>query len=513
MESVTLYTNARVHTFAEASTGSGPVVDAFAVSGGRFVAAGPEDSIRERIPHSAGTVDLGGSTVVPGFIDAHVHLIDYGLMLQSTADLAGCRSLAEVQERLRSHAALRPEGWLLGHGFDQELFPTHAFPTRSDLDQVSRDRPVIISRICGHAVVGNSAALAQASGPLPPGASETGLLTEDDSSLITARRPDPSDAQIDEAILTAGSLAASLGITGVHCLLADLRQLERLQAMERQGRLPVRFHAQIPYRYLDECVRRELRTGQGTDWLSIGALKIFSDGSMGARTAAMNAPYSDDPDNAGLLLIERKELGEMIRKAQANGFQCAIHAIGDRAVDTAVQAIADASEATSGSNPLRHRIEHASQMTPGALKTMVELAIPAAVQPQFVLTDFWTPQRVGEARSRWSYPFRTMLEAGAHLAMSSDCYVERLDPYELIYRAWVRDDTSKAESLDVSQTIRAYTRGSAYAAGHEGSRGAIAEGFDADAVIFDEPLMEMDPTSILSVRPRHVLSGGRLLAR
>ena len=495
---ITGYTNGRVYTFDSRDS----VVEAFAMQDHRFIAVGTNDEI---LAMAGRKIDLQGATVVPGFIDAHVHLIDYGLMLQMTVDLVGCVSLAEMLDRLKRHARESGAEWLFGHGFDQELFGTGTFPTREDLDTVVKDRPLIVSRICGHAVIGNSPAVELSQG-LTEESRRSGMVTEDDIAKLTYLAPEPSDADIDQAILTAGGMAANLGITGVHCLLNDMRQFDRLKALNDDGLLPIRFTAQLPFSQLDEVVRRGLRTGDGDDWLRIGAMKVFADGSLGARTAAMIDEYSDDPGNHGLLLLDHPELTEMIRKAESHGFQCAIHAIGDKAVEVVVNSI----EAAIGreGNKLRHRIEHASQMTATAVQKMSELGIAAAIQPQFVLTDFWTIQRVGPERYALSYPLKSMLSAGIHCAMSSDCWVERLDPYELIYRAWVRDAASQNECLSPVETIRAYTAGSAYAGHAEKSQGSIESGKLADFIIFDKPLFDLSPDEILKVRPRQVVISG-----
>ena len=504
----TVYINAHVHTFdAEAR-----VAQAFAVSGEEIIAVGPERYVRNMAGDFPEVVDLEGAHVTPGLVDAHVHLIDYGLTLQRMADLSGCRSVAELQERLRGHMRRleetgSPLEWVLGHGFDHELLETRAFPTRQDLDEVSRERPVVIRRLCGHAAVGNTRALELCRRPLPEESRSTGLVTEDDVGLLMEGVPPATVEEIDRAILQSGDLAASLGITGVHCLIVDVRQIDRLFALHGRGILPIRFYVMFSYSLLEEMVERGFHTGSGDPWVTIGAAKIFADGALGARTAALWEDYADDPGNRGMMLIEQAELTDMIKHAQSHGFQTATHAIGDRAVDVTVSAIEAA--CAHQNNRLRHRIEHASQMTQKALVKMAHYTIPAAVQPQFIITDFWTRDRVGERRYRWSYPFRTMLRAGVPLAMSSDCYVERLDPYELIYRAWVRDEHSRDEALTPFETMRAYTLGSAFAGHQENDRGSIEEGKLADLVVYPENPFELSREDILQLRPEFTIVGGR----
>lgn len=505
----TVYFNAQVFT----SSPSPSSAQAFAVQDGKFIAVGTNRYVEETVGQAAEYIDLGRATVTPGFIDCHVHLIDYGIMMQNSSDLAGCRSLEELQVRLRAHledfGQQNPDQWILGHGFDQELFDPPVFPTRQDLDKVSVDRPIVIKRICGHAAIGNTRAFELCKGTLKrEEGRQTGLVTEDDLVVLLQAAPKPSIAMVDQAIELAGGLAASLGITGVHCLLGDISHLDRLLALEAEGRLPIRFLAQVPYEQMDEAAAMGYYTGcRESQWLEVGAAKIFADGSTGARTSALREDYADDPGNRGLLLIDQPQLTDMIKHAQSHGFQTATHAIGDHAVEVTVNAI----EAACAHQPnlMRHRVEHASQMSEKALSKMTRLKIPVAVQPQFILTDFWTRQRVGPERYRWAYPFKTMLEADVPIGMSSDCYVERLDPYELIYRAWVRDEYSQPEALTPRETIRAYTMGSAWAGHQEGWTGSIEEGKVADAVIFREPLFDLSPESILTLRPERVLIGGR----
>jgi len=506
------YINGEVHTFDAGET----VAQAFAVSGDELLAVGTNGYVRSKAGAGARVVDLQGAVVVPGLMDAHVHLVDYGLMLQTTADLVGCQSVEEVLSRLRTHAEKRGKGhngggdgrWILGHGFDHELFSSRSFPTREDLDKVSCEHPVVATRICGHAAVGNTRAVERIASQIPEAARQSGLVTEDAVEAMLAGVPAPGAAEIDEAIMEAGRLAASMGLTTVHCIVSGLDQLDRLYALHDRKELPLRFYVQVPYSLLDNMRERGLKTGSGDAWLTIGALKIFSDGSFGARTAALREDYSDAPGNRGELLIELTELTDMVKHAQALGFQTATHAIGDRAVETVVTAIETA--CAHQPNRLRHRVEHASQMTERAMVKMAHLAIPVSVQPQFVLTDFWTPQRVGPRRYRWSYPFRTMLKNGVRLAMSSDCWVERLDPYELMYRAWVRDTASQSESLTPAETLRAYSRGSAFAAHQEEDRGSLEEGKLADAVVYPRSPFSLPPDELLKLRPSLVLVAGQI---
>jgi hypothetical protein len=234
------------------------------------------------------------------------------------------------------------------------------------------------------------------------------------------------------------------------------------------------------------------------------------DGSMGARTAALKEPYADDPGNSGMLFRNEHDVAELLHEMHARGFQASIHAIGDLAVECALKGIELAMDSGNEGNRLRHRIEHASQMSPRLVQQMARLKVVASVQPQFIITDFWTCRRVGAERYRWTYPFKTMLDAGITLAMGSDCPVERLNAVELIERAVNREPQSLTERLSVEETLRAYSLGSAYAGFDEATRGSLEIGKLADFTVFAEDVFEVEPSQLGSVRVEATAVGGRL---
>jgi len=272
--------------------------------------------------------------------------------------------------------------------------------------------------------------------------------------------------------------------------------LEALRSLDARGPLPVRVQV-IPLAWiLNDLLRHGLPFGSGSEFLKIGPLKMFMDGSMGTQTAAMREPFSDDPGNCGGLLRNECELAEMLEQSQKEGFQAAIHAIGDLAVECAVKGIELAADGRDG-NPFRHRIEHCSQMSKDLIAEMARLDVVACVQPQFMITDFWTRQRVGPERYRWSYPFKSMIREGITLAMASDCPVERLDPVELMHRAVNREPMSLEERISVEEVIRCYSWGSAFAGFDETRLGSLEVGKLADFTVFetdpwDTPLEEIE---------------------
>ena len=494
-----------------------PWVSEVAVKGGRFLLVGDE-AIEHKGPKTE-VIDLKGKTVIPGLTDSHNHLIYYGKLALLWSDLGGCRSIAEICDRLRAHAfpsalegggECRPAEWILGAGFDQEILAERRFPTREDLDQVSRDQPVLISRLCGHACVVNSRAI-ELAGPerLPERGRQTGLLTENDMNPVWERIPDPSFEQLVEAASFAANKARSTGIAAVHCLINSMDELNALRHLHASGKLPVRLYVQAAYGMFPQLAEEGLRTGSGDDMLRIGSVKMFADGSMGASTAALTEDYADDPGNRGMLLHSDEELAEMVRKVHRAGWQAAIHAIGDRAVAQAVDAIETALAETGEDNfTRRHRIEHASILSEEVAERMARLKILAAVQPQFIITDFWTISRVGPERCRWAYPFRTLMKAGVPLSFGSDCPVERLDAFELICRAVTRDEHSPDECLSVEDAIRLYALGGAHAAFEEGNRGSIQPGKLADIVVLDRDIFDIPAAELTDCKVELVLVDG-----
>lgn len=485
-----------------------PWASAVAIKDGRFLYVGTNDGVREYSGKSTEHIDLQGKTVIPGLIDSHAHLMYYGRNRLMRADLGGCHTIAEILDRLQKHDALRRGEWILGWGFDQEMLAERRFPTRQELDRF--DKPVVITRLCGHACVVNSKAI-ELAGPerLPKEGVKTGLLTENDMSPIWEVMPTPSLDEMVEAAKLACASARSTGITTVHCLVSSQQELDALRLLHEKRELPVRLYVLPAYDMLDSMLQAGLKTGDGDSMLRMGAIKIFADGSMGARTAALCEDFADDPGNKGILLHSDEELTQMVRRAHNAGWQVAIHAIGDRAVGQAVGAIETVLRESGQDNRLRrHRIEHASLLSEDLVKRMSSLHILASVQPQFVITDFWTIERVGPERYRWAYPFRTLLDAEIPVSFGSDSPVEKLDAFELIYRAVTRDPYSKSECLTVEETVKVYAAGGAYASFQENKLGRIGPGMFADLAALDRDIFTIPTCEIPMCRAEKVLIGG-----
>jgi predicted amidohydrolase YtcJ len=467
-----------------------PRATAMAILDDKIVFVGNDSDALQCTGPQTQQLNLAGRTVTPGFIDSHIHLLWYGMQLLRQVDLVGSVSIDDVLGRLSQRAG-RSEGWVQGHGFDQDKLAERRFPTRADLDRVSRDRPILISRICGHATVANSAAIAL----LDPaeraaGDEESGLYTETASDAFYHRIPPLSESEMEEAGLAACAIALRTGITSVHTLLDTPDQMLAWSRLRRKGKLPIRITAMPPYKSVATLHAHGISTTFGDDWLRVGAAKLFSDGSLGAHTALLAQPYADNPDTRGIRIYDPEDLKRKAADAQAKGFQLAIHAIGDQAVRETIDAI-EFALAGESNRYHRHRIEHASVISPDSLERLAKLGIVCTLQPQFVTSDTWTADRLGPARTPWAYPFKSMLNAGVPITLSSDCPVEKLDAFAALSSAVGRDPWSPHETLTPEQAIRAYCLGSAYAGHAEDRVGSLTPGKLADFVV-----LSADPTHL-----------------
>jgi predicted amidohydrolase YtcJ len=485
-----------------------PRATAMAGYGGRIVYVGHDATALRFAGAQTRRLDFAGKTIVPGFCDAHVHLFWNGRQLLRQADLVGSHSIDEVLARLLQLADRTRSGWIEGHGFDQDKLAERRFPTRDDLDRVSRTRPIVISRICGHAAVANSAALALLTpAQRAAGDERTGLYTENDIDPFHRLIPPLDETEMEQAALLACDVALRTGITSVHTLLDTPGQMTAYSRLRAKGQLPLRVTGMPPYAAVEQLHAHGIRSGFGDERLRFGAAKLFSDGSLGAQTALLAEPYADKPSTRGLRIYPPEELKAKAADAQRKGFQLAIHAIGDQAVRETIDAIEYALGAESNRHH-RHRIEHVALCPPDLLERMAARKIVAVVQPQFVPSDSWTPDRIGPDRVPWAYPFKSLLDAGVPLALSSDCPVERLDAFACLAAAVGRDAWSPGEALTAAEAIRAYCLGGAYAAHGESWSGSLEVGKVADFVVLSGDPARLDAGGIARLRAEHVFVGG-----
>ncbi len=510
--------------------------EALAIRGGEVLATGSATELAGLIGPATRVIDLEGRLAVPGLNDAHLHLLPYGLAM-AEVDLRpkAAPTLAALLAALRTRAAATPAGaWVIGRGYDHFELDVQRHPLRDELDAACPDHPVYIVRTDGHLAVANSRALALAGigedTPSPEGGlierrdgRLTGLLAETGREPLMAVLPVPSEGDMVAAIERAGQDLLSHGITscmeaavGLYHGWAEMQAYRRAHA---EGRLPVRVYATLmgdkTRSILPEAKAAGLVTGVGDDRLRIGGVKIFTDGSTGGRTAAMSRPYlGGGPDDLGILCIpDDAELRGMVLDAHRAGYQMAIHAIGDRAIEQVLQALETALDAVPAPDR-RHRIEHCGWLTPGQLERMRQRHILPAPQPAFIhaFGDLYLTL-VEPERAATSYPMRSWIEAGLHPSASTDCPVTDIAPLPNLYTMATRRTNrgtvlGPEQRLSLAEALDAYTWASAYAAHEEGSKGRLVPGQLADVAVFDRDLFTLEPEAWLEAQCDLTMLGG-----
>jgi predicted amidohydrolase YtcJ len=487
-----------------------PKAEAIAVQNGKIIAVGSNKEIRKLVNSKTKVINAKKRTVLPGFIDCHVHMTGFGWSLQGL-DLRNANSIKELQQKLREYVKKNPDKtWISGGRWDQEKFAERRFPNRWDLDAAVSDKPVFITRVCGHAGVANSKALQLAKITkettinggkidLDEATGEpNGVLRENALELVWKAVPKPSIKELENACLMACRKAVEDGLTGVHWIVDSADEIRTIQKLCYSGKLPLRVYLGIPAELLDELVNVGLVTGFGNSMLKIGFIKIFADGSLGARTAALKQPYSDNPKTTGIILCTQRKLNKLVLRAHKAGLQVGVHAIGDRAVESVLEAFSKALSKFPRENH-RHRIEHCSVLNLKLIKKMKGLGLIASVQPHFIVSDFWVVDRVGKTRARWVYPFKTLMREGLVVASGSDCPVEPIGPLLGICAAVARKNPPE-ESLTLEEALRTYTLNAAYVSFDEKERGTIEVGKSADLAVLSENLLDTPLEDIKKIR-------------
>lgn len=509
-----------------------PWAKAMAWNAERIVAIGDEDEVR-RAAGDAPLIDAGGKLVVPGFIDSHVHFIDGGFRLASV-QLRDAGDRGEFTARIAAFARTVPVGtWIQGGDWDHSLWGGE-LPTRAWIDAATPDHPVWVNRLDGHMALANSAALRAAGitrdtpdvdgGEIVRDADgePTGVLKDNAMALVERVVAAPSDGMRDRALLAAMHYVNAQGVTSVHAM-GTWDDLDTYARAPRDART-VRVYAAVPladWRKLARVVRSKRHggaDGRGDAWLRIGMLKGFVDGSLGSHTAAFHAPFTDAPDDRGLLVNEPDALRRWIAGADGAGLQVAVHAIGDRANDLILD-IFESVAREHGKRDRRFRIEHAQHLTKAAIPRFAKLGVVASMQPYHAIDDGrWAGKVIG-ARIDTTYAFRDLLDAGARVAFGSDWFVAPPTPIEGIYAAVTRrtidganpDGWVPRQKITVAEALRAYTRDAAFAAFEDGEKGMLAEGRLADFVVLDRDLFTIAPATLNEARVVLTAVGGRVV--
>jgi predicted amidohydrolase YtcJ len=513
--------------------GRAPVrASAIAVRDDKIVAVGVYADVESALAGRYRKVNLQGLTVVPGFTDCHIHLLWYALKF-SQVDLGCVESIEEVKKRIRNAAHKSEQGqWIIGHGWSHSCL-ANAHPHRVQLDDAAPNNPIVLFSKDRHSIWVNSLALAMAGidkDTLDPdgGVIErdpnthepTGILRENAQPLINRVIPAPDFGMCKEAIARVIPYLHQLGITGIHDC-GDEVSFGVLQELLAEDNLDLRICEMLPLHNLDAAIKLGIKTGFGNARLRIGPLKVFVDGALGSGTAALLEPYSDNPDNVGVCAITEEELTDIIIRASKSGISVAAHAIGDRAVGMALDALekSKAGRRPDDTAPLRNRIEHAQLVSPVDLRRFASLDVIASIQPIHATSDRYMADKAWGARSSIGYPIRSLAENGVRLAFGSDAPVEEPDPIQGIFAAVTRkrhDELSQPgwhteQCLTVEEAVRGYTTGAAYASGQEHIKGSITPGKLADFVILSKDIFTVNPLEIADTKILGTVVGGKVV--
>ncbi|HQT94149.1 MAG TPA: amidohydrolase [Thermoanaerobaculaceae bacterium] len=501
-----------------------------AIADGRIVALVPPADAAPWRRAAAEVVDLHGAHVFPGWTESHGHLVGYGAALEEV-DLDGAASLDEVVARVRQAAAKLPPGvWVLGRGWDQNLWPDKRFPINRSLSAAVADHPVLLGRVDGHAALANAAALTAAgitrATADPPGGrivrdaagEPTGVLLDAAAGLLDRVVPAPTAADLERRVRLACRHLAAFGITQIDDAGTAAPELAVLRAMHAAGTLPLRVYVMLDT-HDDGFLDGELAAGPRVSrdgMLAVRAVKLFADGALGSRGALLSAPYSDDPSTRGIEVTSEARLADVVRRAARAGFQPCIHAIGDAAV-TRVLDIYERELGARG-DVLRPRVEHAQIVRPEDVPRFAQEGAIASVQPAHCIADMpWAPARLGPTRIAWAYRWRSLLAAGARLCLGSDVPVASPDPRLGMWAAVTRRTPegtppggwNPAECLSPAEALTGYTSWAAFAAFEEDWRGRIAPGYAADLTVLDRDATAGDPAAILQAKVLRTVVAGR----
>ncbi len=495
-----VFYNGKVLTFSTEKK----AVRAIAVADGKIISIGTDAEIRRSAPRGCEKVDLGGKLVVPGFIDCHTHFLQMG-MDSLSVDLSATRSLDQAMGLMKAAALKAQKGeWVIAANWSESRWDGGRFVSRADLDRCCPDHPAVAHRICGHLSTVNSKAIKSIGiDRTTPGAETdssgnlTGIMKETGVSVVRSATA-PTPGRMSKGLQLAIRKAHSLGVTSVQDN-GSVDDFPFLQRAERDGKLGVRVWFNTPCSELQSLLRLGVSTGLGSEWLKLGGVKIFCDGALGARSAALSEPFADDPGNSGMFVHPVEDLNEMTGKADEAGIQLAIHAIGDEGIEVAISSI-ERSLDVSRRNDHRHRIEHLELPRPDHIKRMKRLNMIASMQPNFVGEwsgiDGMYVERLGQERANRNNPFKEILRAKVRLVFGSDCM-----PFSPIYgiRSAVNASYS-SQRLTVEEAFLSYTRDAAYASFEENWKGTISTGKVADFIVLsDDPFKDRDALTSLFV--------------
>ncbi len=502
--------NAKVRTMNP----SQPIAEAVAIRNDRIIKVGSNDDVKQFVGNITRVVDLNGKTVIPGFIDAHIHVADFGRFLM-WLDLRGTESIADLQRRLKERTETIPAGkWIVGRGWNQNLFREKRLPTLSDMDSASPKNPVILYHETEKMCVVNSKALESSETSAlacssqvdkdPTTGEPTGILREGATDLIWKKVSEPTEEEISDSVLQACHKIAENGITSVHWLILSPAEIPIIEKLHLRKKLPVRVYVIIPTTLLDNASNFKSRDPPA---IRIGAAIFPVDGYLASKTAALYQPYLGESEDRGKLLGNQDETKEQISRILRAGLQPVIQAMGDKAVDTALIAL----ERCVKDSPRVHcRIEHAALLNESLVERLGKQKAIVSVQPLVMASEFhvWSAvERLGAKRARWLYPLKTLLDRGVRVIAGSDCPMEPLAPLLGIKEAVSRDYFPE-ERVSVEEALRMYTVDAAYSSNDANVKGSIDEGKLADLAILSEDPLEVGIDQLSAIKVEMTIAAG-----
>lgn len=522
-----VFLNGNIYTLDERM----PVAEGIAVKGEKIMAIGSNENVKPTIGKDTIVLDLKGKTIVPGFIDAHVHFFSYGSSLKEL-NFVGTKSILEILEIVKRNLQnYKPGDWITGHGWDHEDWEKKEFPTYKEISEIAPENPVYFTRVDGHAGWANRKAMEIAGITKetmdPPGGKiirdkngePTGVFIDSAQDLIERHIPEKSHEWKKDAIIKAQEECIKLGLTEVHEAGTSEEIISIYKELIKEGKLKIRIYAMLGGEKHFEKYKNKPPIIREGGKLTIRAVKLFMDGALGSRGAALFEPYSDDPENSGLLLMGEDKLYQITKSALKSGYQVCVHAIGDKANFLTLNAFERAIKET-GSKNHRLRIEHAQVVRPEDMHRFSELGIIPSMQPTHATSDmYWAEKRLGLERAKGAYAWKSIMRKGAKVAGGSDFPVENPNPLwgffaaitRFDHKGWPEDGWHPEEKMTREEALKCFTVNAAYSAFEENLKGILKPGMLADFVVLPKDIMTIQEMEILKTEVLMTVIGGEIV--